>query len=90
MAPRRDGSLRAILLDRPVPGGLAYAGAVEFGFSRRQVQAALEPLACPEPVLMGAPRSARSVRPVLRARVRYQSLTDRGRVRAAAVLGIRR
>ena len=88
--PEPGGRLRAILLGRRVSGGLAYAGAVEFGFSRREVEAALQPLASSEPVLIGAPRAARPVRPVLTARVRYQSLTEEGRVRGATVIGFRR
>jgi bifunctional non-homologous end joining protein LigD len=86
--PDERGGLRAILLGRRVKGRLAYAGAVEFGFSRHDLQAALEPLACPRPVLAGAPRRARAVRPVLKARVRYSSLTEDGRVRAATVMGL--
>jgi len=60
--PDERGGLRAILLGRRVSGGLAYAGAVEFGFSRRELQAALQPLSFREPVLIGAPRGARPAR----------------------------
>jgi bifunctional non-homologous end joining protein LigD len=88
--PDGAGRLRAILLGRWVKDGLAYAGAVEFGFSRRGVQAELEALAVREPVLLGAPRLARAVRPALRANIKYQALTEDGRVRAATVLGFRR
>ena len=84
------GGLRAILLGRRVSGGLAYAGAVEFGFSRREVEEALQRLSSREPVLIGAPRAARPLRPALTARVRYQSLTEEGRVRGATVVGFRR
>jgi bifunctional non-homologous end joining protein LigD len=87
--PDPDGRLRAILLGRRVKGGLAYAGAVEFGFSRPDLQRALESLHVRGPVLAGAPRRARWARPEITVRVRYSSLTEDGRVRAATVVGIR-
>jgi bifunctional non-homologous end joining protein LigD len=88
--PDREGGLRAILLGRPVRGGMAYAGAVEFGFSRTDLQAELQALAPEGPAPKGAPSTAKPVRPVLMARVRYQSLTESGRVRGATVVGFHR
>ncbi len=85
--PDQGGGLKAILLGRRVKGRLAYAGAVEHGFDRLALRAALEALAVPDPVLTGGPRRCRAVRPEVTVRVRYQSLTEDGRVRAAAVIG---
>ncbi len=88
--PDPGGGLRAIALGRPGPGGLAYAGAVEFGFSRAEVHAELRGLRGKGQALIGAPRGTRAVSPVLTARVRYQRLTQDGRVRAATVVGLHR
>ena len=85
--PDGRGGVGAILLGRRVKGRLLYAGAVAYGFPRREVQEALRALAVREPVLTGAPRRSRPVRPELTVRVRYQSLTEDGKVRAAAVVG---
>ena len=88
--PDTDGGLQAILLGRRVQEDLVYAGAVQYGFSRPDLQRQLEPLSVPAPVLIGGPRTARQARPEIGVRVRYQSLTEDGRVRGATVIGVAR
>jgi bifunctional non-homologous end joining protein LigD len=85
--PDPGGGLKAIVLGRRVPDGLAYAGSVEYGFDREDLGAKLRALPATNHGVTGAPPGTRPVRPGLTVRVRYQSLTDKGRVRAAAVTG---
>jgi len=80
----------------PQSGLLRYVGDVGTGFSDAEIErlwALLDPLAAAACPLLAPPaslqRRAHWVRPVLVAQVRYTEMTDEGRLRHPAYLGLR-
>ena len=91
----RHGFGALILGARDADGRLAYVGDVGTGFSGGEldrVMALLDALAtdrCPFETPPKTPGTAHWVRPVLVAQVRYTEMTDEGRLRHPAYLGLR-
>jgi bifunctional non-homologous end joining protein LigD len=95
-APRRSRShLGSLLLGYfDGDGALRYAGGVGTGFSESALQSVarrLAPLARATSPFADAPRleDATWVRPALIAQVRYNEMTEAGRIRQGAFLGLR-
>ena len=88
----------SLILGAHDQGGLRYAGEVGTGFKGAELErimkmlARLETPTCPfnpKPKLLSAKGSPHWVRPHLVAQVRYTEITDDGRLRHPAYLGIR-
>lgn len=93
----RPGTLGAVLVGTPAPGGLRYLGRVGSGLAGRAgeaLRAELATLAAPEsPFVDEVPAVDRDgaawVHPVLVAQVRYLGMTRGGRLRQPSFLGLR-
>ena len=92
----RSDTFGALLVGRPTPGGLAFAGGVGTGFDQRTLHDLthrLRDLAvaeCPFDPAPPAPvaRTATWVEPLLRARVEIAEFTNDGLVRHATFVGL--
>jgi len=92
----RSGTIGALLVGVPGPGGIAYAGRVGSGFTDAglaEAERLLAPLARAEPPLQDVPREdakdAHWVEPTMVAEVAYAEATSTGRLRHPVWLGWR-
>ena len=88
----------SLILGARTPEGLTYAGEVGTGFSGSELERLMKMLTkletkqspfTPVPKLLSAKGAPHWVKPVLVAQVRYTEITDDGRLRHPAYLGLR-
>ena len=92
----RDSTFGALLVGRPMPDGLAFAGGVGTGFDQRTLRDLTDRLRglvveeCPfDPAPPASvARTATWVEPLLRARVEIAEFTNDGLVRHAVFVGL--